>query len=90
MAMKLTEQNYQESYLSFQDRQAGVGVVYCPDEERYFYNAYCLETKLLKELMSVEYEYLEDALEFIDDEFGTWDIRQHEEKKSGCSTCVAK
>lgn len=90
MAAKLTTNNYLESYLRFQDRQAGVGVVYSPEEKRYYYNAYCLEMKLIKELMSVEFEYLDDALEFIDDEFGTWDIKNYEEKQSGCSGCVAK
>jgi hypothetical protein len=90
-AQKLTEKNYMEACLRFRDRQAGVGVVYCPDEKRYYYNAYCLETKLVKELMSVEYEFLDDALEFIDDEFGTWEIEKFEESESsGCSTCVAK
>ena len=89
--LKLNDQNFQESYLRFRDRQAGVGVVYCPEENRYFYNAYCLEMKLLKELMSVEFEFLDDALEFIDDEFGTWDIENYEDKKdSGCGSCVAK
>lgn len=87
---KLNENNYLASCLRFRDRQAGVGVVYCPEEKRYFYNAYCLETKLLKELMSVEFEFLDEALEFIDDEFGMWDVENFEETKSGCSSCVAK
>ena len=87
--LKLNDQNFQESYLRFRDRQAGVGVVYCPEDKKYFYNAYCIEAKLLKELMSVEFEFLDDALEFIDDEFGTWDIENFD-KESGCSTCVAK
>ena len=88
---KLTEENYLESCLRFRDRQAGVGIVYCPDEKRYYYNAYCLETKLVKELMSVEFDFLEDALDYIDDEFGTWEIENFDKEKSnGCSSCVAK
>lgn len=91
MSAKLNSSNYQQSYLYFRERQAGVGVVYCPTEERYIYNAYCIETKLLKELMSVEFEFLDDALAFIDDEFGTWEVENFEKKEGGgCSSCVAK
>lgn len=88
--LKVTADNYTYSYLEFGDRQAGVGLVYSPEEDRYFYNVYCLERTLLKELMSVEFEFLEDALESLTQEFGSWSLKELEEKKSGCSTCVAK
>ena len=87
---QLTEENYESDFLRFQERQAGVSLVYDPAEERYYYNAYCVETKLLKELFSVEYRFLEEALETINDEFGTWELVSFEKKKSGCGSCVAK
>lgn len=86
---QLNEDNFMEACLRFRERQAGVGVVFCPDEEKYFYNAYCLETKLLKELMSVEYEFLDEALEFINEEFSTWELEKFD-KDSGCGSCAAK
>ena len=85
----LTNDNFEHAYLQFEDRQAGVGIVYDPGEERYFYNAYCIERTLLKELMAVEYEFLDDALETINAEFSTWELVLHEEKK-GCGSCAAK
>lgn len=87
---QLTEENYESDYLRFQDRQAGVSLVYDPYEERYYYNAYCVEMKLVKELFSVEYRFLEEALETINDEFGTWELVSFDKKKSGCGSCVAK
>ncbi|MFK7824751.1 MAG: hypothetical protein AB8G05_11370 [Oligoflexales bacterium] len=87
---QLTEENYESDFLRFQDRQAGVSLVYDPCEERYYYNAYCVETKLLKELFSVEYRFLEEALETVNDEFGTWELVSFDKKKSGCGSCVAK
>ena len=45
--------------------------------------------RLVQELFSVEYSFLDQALETINDEFGTWELRPFEQKKS-CSTCVAK
>jgi hypothetical protein len=89
MILKLTSENYDKSFLRFRDRQAGVGVVYCPDENRYFYNSYCIETKILKELMSVEFDFLEDALELVNDEFSTWEKVDFEPEK-GCGSCAAK
>ena len=86
---KLTAENYLEKYLRFRDRQAGISVVYCPDTERYTYNVYCIETKILKELLSVEFSFLDDALVFIHQEFNTWEICDYEEKKSGCDSCQA-
>lgn len=88
---KITEENYQSHFLSFQQRQAGIGLVFCPESEKYSYNAYCFEKDLLKELFSVEHDYLEDAIAMINDEFGAWELLSYEkEKKSGCSTCTAK
>jgi hypothetical protein len=86
----LTTENYSHSFFNFEDRQAGVGLVFSPNENRFYYNAYCLEAKLLKELFSVEHEFLEDALITINDEFGQWELKSHEVKKEGCGTCVAK
>ncbi|MBP6218540.1 MAG: hypothetical protein KA436_08140 [Oligoflexales bacterium] len=85
----LTEKNYDHSYLRFQDRQAGVSPVFAPDEGRFFYNVYCLELTLLREIFSFECEYLEDALQTVHEEFGGWELVSFEEKK-GCDTCVAK
>ncbi len=90
MNYKLTSENYQTNFLRFRDRQAGIGLVYCPDEQMFWYNVYCIETKLLKELVSVEFEFLEDALEMVNEDFATWDLGSFEEKKAGCGSCVAK
>ena len=87
---KITDKNFQESYLIFQDRQAGIGLVYCPKDEKYFYNVYCLELKLMKELFSVEYEFLDDALTALNGEFGHWEMKTYEDKQSGCGNCAAK
>ncbi len=86
----LTPENYDHSFLNFGDRQAGVSLVFSPEDDRFYYNAYCLEAKLLKELFSVEYEFLEDALETINSEFGQWELKSHDKKKEGCGSCVAK
>lgn len=85
----LTSENFSDSFLRFGDRQAGISLVYCPDEERFFYNAYCVEAKILKELFSVEHLYLEDALETINSEFANWELISFDQKK-GCDSCVAK
>jgi hypothetical protein len=87
---KLTLDNYTSNYLQFQDRQAGVNVVFSPDDDRYYYNAYCIETKLLKELMTVEFEFPEDAIEMINCDFATWELKDFDTKKSGCGSCSAK
>jgi len=86
---KLTADNFDHTILKFRDRQAGVSVIFDPESEVYSYNAYCLETKLMKELFTCEYEFLDDALECINEEFGTWETESFDKKK-GCSTCVAK
>jgi hypothetical protein len=85
---KLNDENYHSNVLRFRDRQAGVSVVYDAELDRYFYNSYCIETKLLKELYSCEHEQLEDALSLINDEFGSWDIESL--AGGGCGSCVAK
>jgi len=85
----LTVENFLNTVLTFRDRQAGVSVIYDPERDRYSYNAYCLETKLLKELFTCEYEFLDDALSVINAEFGTWAGHALEEK-SGCGSCAAK
>lgn len=84
----LTPENWEHSYLQFQDRQAGVSLVYSAEEDCYYYNAYCLEMKILKDLLSVEFDFLSDALSFINNEFHTWTLKEHGE--SGCSSCAAK
>ena len=86
---KLTEDNFSHSILQFRDRQAGVSVIYDPDVDSYSYNAYCLEVKLLKDLFTSEYEFLEDALSVVNDEFGQWELVDLT-AKSGCGSCVAK
>jgi hypothetical protein len=86
---KLTTENYSHSVLVFRDRQAGVSEIYDPFENQYSYNAYCIEKKLVKELFTCEYEFLEDALYAINEEFGTWELESFEKDK-GCGSCVAK
>ena len=85
---KLTEENYDHSVLVFRDRQAGVNPVFDPQEQSYTYNAYCLEKKLLKELFTCEYDFLEDALKVINEEFGSWELESFDKK--GCGSCAAK
>lgn len=88
--LKLTPDNYLHTALRFRDRQAGVSVIYDPTTKRYTYNAYCLETQLMEELFTCEYEDLDEALAVVQSEFGTWEVFDLTEKKSGCSSCVAK
>jgi hypothetical protein len=85
----LTSDNYEYSWLAFEGRQAGISLVFDNEGERFYYNAYCIEGSLLSELFSVEFTYLEDALQLINEEFGTWTLEAFEEK-SGCGSCVAK
>lgn len=85
----ITEENYDHTVLVFRDRQAGISEVYDPDSDRYSYNAYCLEKKLVKELFTREYAYLSDAVQAINEEFGTWKTETFDEEK-GCGSCVAK
>jgi hypothetical protein len=85
----LNDENFLTNVLKFRERQAGVAVVFDPTTERYSYNAYCVETALLKELFTCEFDFLDDALNLINAEFGSWELSSLE-KQSGCSTCIAK
>jgi hypothetical protein len=85
---QLTEDNYTDSVLVFRDRQAGVSEIFDPETGRFSYNAYCLEKKLVKELFAHEHAFLSDALEMINEEFGTWQLESFD--KSGCGSCAAK
>ncbi len=87
---QLDDQNFMEKVYRFQDRQAGVSLIYDPDDNIFTYNAYCLETHIMKELFTVEQEYLEDALDLINAEFGSWELVDLSEKSSGCGSCAAK
>lgn len=84
----LTADNYEHTVLVFRDRQAGVSEVFDPDTKTFSYNAYCLEKKLMKELYSFEYDFLSDALDAVNEEFGTWAPESFDKK--GCGSCVAK
>ena len=86
----LTRENFLHTALRFRDRQAGVSVIFDPKTQQYTYNAYCIETKLVEELFTCEYDDLDDAVALIQSEFGTWESFDLNEKKSGCSSCVAK
>jgi hypothetical protein len=88
MSQPLTADNYDHTVLVFRDRQAGVTEVYDPATGAYSYNAYCLEKKLLKELYTAEFDFLEDALARINEEFGNWAPESFDTK--GCGSCVAK
>ncbi len=87
--MKLNTENFDHKVLSFRDREAGVSVIFDPDSKQFTYNAYCLELKLMRELYSCEFYFLEDALNHIEEEFGSWELKELT-KKSGCGSCVAK
>ena len=87
---KLTIDNFMSHYLRFSARQAGVSISYCPDSGRFIYNAYCIEIEKLKELYSVEYEFLEDALDLINSEFQTWELIAYDKGQSGCGSCSNK
>lgn len=86
---KLTAENFDHKILRFRDRQAGVSAIYDPFLDVFTYNAYCLEAKLLEELMTCEFAFLDDALELVNSEFSTWELFDMGEK-SGCGSCVAK
>lgn len=89
-AEQLNDQNFMEKVYRFQDRQAGVSLIFDPDDNIFTYNAYCLETHLMKELFTVEQEYLEDAIDLINAEFGSWELVELAKKSSGCGSCAAK
>ena len=85
----ITADNYSYAYFRFQARQAGIAFSYCANRQQFIYNAYCMETELLKELTSVEFEYLEDAMQFINDEFSQWEFIEIPED-TGCGSCSNK
>jgi len=88
---ELDAENYLDKAFVFRDRQAGVSQVYDGLQDRFAYNAYCLEKKLLKELVSKEYNYLDDALDYVNKEFGSWELELLAEgSKKGCGSCAAK
>jgi hypothetical protein len=87
---KITHENYLTNYLQFQRRQAGVNLIYCPEEDKYTYNVYCLELDLLKELLSVEFDFLDEALALINEDFGTWDVKTFDSSSKNCGSCAAK
>ena len=49
--MRLTLNNWHSSYLRFRIARRGF-LVYCPNQ-RFVYNAYCIETKIFKELLQL-------------------------------------
>ena len=71
---KLNGENYGHSVLVFRDRQAGVSEIYDPEANCYSYNAYCMDKTLVKELFTCEYNFLDDALHAINNEFGSWEL----------------
>ncbi len=85
----LNEENFDHKVLTFRDRQAGVSLIFDPETQKYSYNAYCLEKKLVQELYSCEFEFLQDALDHVNSEFGSWELFDMA-KKEGCGSCVAK
>ncbi len=87
---QLSFDNFMQSVFRFQDRQAGVSLIFDPNSKTYSYNAYCLETKIMKELFTVECDYLDEALALINDEFGGWELVDLSQSQSSCGTCVAK
>lgn len=78
----LTTENYDAKVLRFQDRQAGVSLIFDPDKDLFTYNAYCLELKSLKELFSIEFDELTDALDLVNSEFSEWTLADVYSKKS--------
>lgn len=92
LSTKLDSENFLQKVFRFRDREAGVSLIYDPHRDCYTYNAYCLETKLMKELFTVEHDFLEDAINLINDEFGSWDLvdLSTDGGNKGCGSCVAK
>ncbi len=89
-AEQLSVENFMQKAFRFNDRQAGVSLIFDPERDQFTYNAYCLETHLMKELFTVEQDYLDDALELINAEFGSWELVDLSGKTSGCGSCAAK
>lgn len=85
----LTDENFLHTCLRFEDRQAGVSTVYCHQSGEYYYHAYCVETTVFKDLVSCEFDGLDEALAYINDEFATWELVSFS-KDDGCGSCHAK
>ena len=86
----LTDENFPTHAFTWRTRQAGISVVFDGENEQYSYNAYCIETKQLKELFTCEYDFLEDALVVINQEYGNWELSELSPEKTGCGSCAAK
>ena len=52
--------------------------------------SYLKDKHAVKELFTVEQDYLDDALDLINAEFGSWEIVELSGKSSGCGSCAAK
>lgn len=87
-AAKLTADNYGWCFFKFRDRQAGVTAIYDPVAECYRYNSYCLEQKLLQEIYTQEFAFLDDALANTNLEFGNWEFQDLSWKKTACGSCA--
>ena len=83
----LTADNYSHCFFRFRDRQAGISEIYDPDSELYRYNCYCVEQTVLKELYTLEFAFLDDALVHINDEFGNWEFCDFAPQKNECGSC---
>ena len=66
----------------------GVTEIYDPVAKCYRYNSYCLEQKLLKEIYSQEFDFLDDALGHSNLEFGNWEFQDLSLKKPACGSCA--
>ena len=86
---KITHENFLHSALVFRERQAGVSLVFNPGNDLFTYNVYCIETKMMVELMTCEFNDIDEALTTVNSEFATWEYLDMQ-KKEGCGTCVAK
>ena len=86
----LDQENFMTHTFTWRTRQAGVSVIYDAENDLYSYNAYCMETEKLKELFTCEYEYLDDALEVVNSEYGNWPLVELSPEKYGCGSCAAK
>lgn len=90
MSAGINSENFESHYFRFNDRQAGISLVYSDAENRFYYNVYCLEMTLLKEISSVEVEFLDDAIDLCNQEFGSWELASFAPESSGCGSCAAK
>ena len=66
----LTADNYEDYCLVFNDRQASISHVYCPEEKTYLYCVSCVERKVLKDLLRVG-----KSVVISIPNFGYWKVR---------------